>query len=70
MVRNVYGYITDNDQCDGYYGEAGYQEMIDEACDSIDREIEREKAKFFARKKIEIKHRIPYDKRTVYQFVY
>lgn len=67
---SVYGYYTDDDQCGGYYGEAGYKEMIDEACDNIDMAIKREKEAFFKRKKIEIKHRIPYDKRTVYSFIY
>lgn len=70
LTGNVYGWAAGDDSCFGYYGydheESG---LMDAARDSIDCDIKYECKRFFKRKKVEIKNRIPLNLRTAFTIV-
>ena len=65
----VYCYEIDESDCaGGYLGLDGYKDAISDAKSIIDTRIMLYKKKFLDRKKIEIKHRIPLEKRKCWTF--
>ena len=55
----VYGWSTDWDSCGGYYGDESIPDMIEEAKGSIDYALKQETEKHIARRKRQIKARVP-----------
>lgn len=68
LSGHVYGYKTEDDACGGYYGEDGYKYAIEDAKACIDYAIKCEQQKFIARKKVELRNRIPMQYRSVWNF--
>lgn len=68
LSGNVYGYISGDDSCWGYYGDEGYKCAIEDAKACIDYAIKCEQVEFIARKKVELRHRIPMQYRSVWNF--
>ena len=66
-VCGAYGFRIDetDDNCGGFY-HCDYDAMIEEAKDCVDAFWDEKIKAFFKRKKQEIRNRIPFDKRTVY----
>ena len=54
------------EQIDALSGIYGYEYTLEEAKDRVDWEVKKDIRKFFTRKKIEIKNRIPLNKRLIY----
>lgn len=70
LSGDVYGYMSScGGSCWGFYGSEGRKKMIEEAKAEIDYTIKKKQKKFFDRKKIELKNRIPLIKRTVFTLV-
>lgn len=69
LCYGAYGFRIDEtgDNCGGFY-HCDYDAMIEEAKDCIDAFWDEKIKAFFKRKKQEIRNRIPFDKRTVYNF--
>lgn len=64
----VYGYSSPAGSCWGFYGDCGKKEMIKEAKFEIDYLIARRTKEFIKRKKVEIKHRVPLNKRSTFAY--
>jgi hypothetical protein len=65
----VYCYEIDESDCaGGYLGIDGYNDAIEDARSIIDTRIKWDMKKFLDRKKVEIKHRVPLEKRTCWTF--
>ena len=69
ICYGAYGFkIKEIDEnCGGFY-QCDYDAMISEAKSCVDYYIKTKIKQFFERKKIELRHRIPYDKRSVFNF--
>lgn len=63
LLGNVYGYHTEFDSCGGWYGDPKKSGLLDEAKASIDQGIANKIKKHIDRKKIEIKNKVPLEKR-------
>ena len=69
LIGDVWGYkilSKDDEQVDALAGIYGYKYALEEAKSQVDWEVKEDIKKFFTRKKIEIKNRIPLFKRLTY----
>lgn len=61
-------YDSNCGSCGGFYGESGLEQLIDEAKSDIDYVLAKKAKKYFDRKKVEIKNRVPYEERLKYEY--
>ena len=69
LIGDVWGYkilSKDDEQVDALAGIYGYKYALEDAKSQVDWEVKEDIKKFFTRKKIEIKNRIPLSKRLTY----
>ena len=66
LSGEIYGYDSEAGSCWGFYGDEGKAEMIKEAKNEVDCWIREKAKKFLAKKKVELQHRIPLEKRTTF----
>ena len=69
LSGEVYGYDSSCGSCWGFYGKSGLEQLIDEAKSEIDYKLAKNVKKYFDRKKVEIKNRVPYEKRLIYELL-
>ena len=68
LSGEVYGYNSICGSYGGFYGESGLEQLIDEAKSDIDYVLAKKAKKYFDRKKVEIKNRVPYEERLKYEY--
>ena len=72
LMGDVWRYeiLSKNDeQVEALSGIYGYEEALKEAEDQVDWEVKNNIKNFFTRKKLEIKNRIPFNKRITYNIL-
>lgn len=66
LTGDVYGYVSEVDGCNGFFGEEGYKQMLEEARGEIDCQVQHDMEKHFDQVKRYIKNRVPLEKRQAF----